>query len=303
MIIQGKKYVKSLNKFLDERINEFRVGIKINDEDIIKKIGFENVEKGRVILPPIKGRFTKLNIEGKEIVRKDLPKKPICYSIYTTRREFRGRNQTEEVTGYIDVCRNVYQKELILGPSLELVIESNGKDLFMMIDGTFVTSDDLTHAILGVNILLELVGYCEIYQKDLSLYRKPQKTIKLNWIILNRDGANWGDRREELKHYIENTKKGKQKVIWDRIDTITKFKPDFEAIGANGLAGYYIFGFKEKNLFVFENVKIGNATYIIKGDWEAISKMSKSTIVKNNLHELRLIHRTDWKNRIEGILA
>ena len=35
----------------------------------------------------------------------------------------------------------------------------------MMIDGTFVTSDDLSHAILGVNILLELVGYCEIYQK------------------------------------------------------------------------------------------------------------------------------------------
>lgn len=304
-MIQGKKYIRSLNKFLDESITEFRLGIQIEEENIekIKKIGFEKLEEGQVMLPPKKRRFTKFNIEGKEFARKDLPKVPIYFSMYTTRREFRGRNQTEEVTDYVDVCREVYQKELIPGPSLELAIESNGEGLFLMIAQTFSKEENLDDAILGVNILLELVGCCEIYYENLETYRKPKKVEKLNWIILDSDGTAWGERRECLRQYVENCKKGKQPVIWGRLDTIASYKPDFEAVGANGLAGYYIFGFKKKGIFVFENATLGNATYIIKGDWKTISQMSKAFIVKNNLHEWRLIHRDDWKGKINSILA
>ena len=304
-MIQGKKYIRSLNKFLDESINEFRLGIQIKEDNIesIKRIGFEEIEEGQSMLPPKKGRFTKFNIEGKEFARKDLPKKPIYISMYSTRREFRGRNQTEDVTDYVDVRREVYQKELIPGPSLELIIESNGKDLFLMIAQTFSKEENLDDAILGVNILLELVGYCEIYYENLNIYRQPKKVERLTWIILDSDGTSWGERREQLRQYVEKSKKGKQPVIWDRLDTIAEYKPDFEAVGTNGLAGYYIFGFKKKALFVFENATLGNATYVIKGDWETVSKMSKSFIVKNNLHEWRLIHRDDWKEKINMILA
>lgn len=226
-MIQGKKYIRSLNKFLDESIIEFRLGIQIEEENIekIKKIGFEKIEEGQVMLPPKKGRFTKFNIEDKEFARKDLPKVPIYFSMYTTRREFRGRNQTEEVTDYVDVCREVYQKELIPGPSLELAIESKGEGLFLMIAQTFSKEENLDDAILGVNILLELVGCCEIYYENLETYRKPKKVEKLNWIILDIDGTAWGERRECLRQYVENCKKGKQPVIWDRLDTIASYKP------------------------------------------------------------------------------
>lgn len=304
-MIQGKKYIRSLNKFLDESINEFRLGIQIKEDNIetIQKIGFEKIEEGQSMLPPKKGRFTKFNIEGKEIARKDLPKKPIYTSMYSTRREFRGRNQTEDVTDYINIRRKVYQKELIPGPSLELIIERNNKDLFLMIDKTFSKEDHLDEAILGVNIFLELVGCCEIYYENLETYRKPKKVEKLNWIILDSDDTTWCERRECLRQYVEYCKKGKQPVIWDRLDTIASYNPDFEAVGANGLAGYYIFGFKKKGIFVFENATLGNATYIIKDDWKTISQMSKAFIVKNNLHEWRLIHRDDWKGKINSILA
>lgn len=78
-VIQDKKYIRSLKKFLDESINEFRLGIQIEEENIeaIKKIGFEKIVEGQSMLPTKKGRFTKFNIEGKEVARKDLPKKPI----------------------------------------------------------------------------------------------------------------------------------------------------------------------------------------------------------------------------------
>lgn len=304
-MIQGRKYIKSLNKYIDDKVNEFRLGIQINNGnlEILKAIGFVRIEEGQLMLPPKKGRFTKFNIEGKEFIRKDLPKVQNCYTIFSTRKEFRGRNQTEDVTDFFDICREVYQKQWIPGPSLELSIESKDADLFLMISKTFSRKHDLDSAILGVNILLELIGYCEIFNENLNKFLESENITRLNWIILDCDGTTWGERREKLKTYVESSKKGKQPVIWDRLDTIAKYKPDFEAVGNNGLSGYYIFGFKSKGLFVFENATLGNATYIIKGDWKKVSKMSKAFIVKNNLHELRLIHRDDWKEKVDKILS
>ncbi|GED18934.1 hypothetical protein [Kurthia gibsonii] len=41
-MIQEKKYIRSLNKFLDESITEFRLGIQIEEENI------EKIKKNRI---------------------------------------------------------------------------------------------------------------------------------------------------------------------------------------------------------------------------------------------------------------
>lgn len=304
-MIQGKKYIRSLEKYLRSVDAKFRLGVKITSENKnqIESLGFPKLEAGNAMFPPIVGRFTRFNIEGKEIVRKDLPKETVYYSMYSTRREFRGRNRTEEVTDFVDIPRKVYKRETVPGTGLDIVLEEKANDLFLMINKTFNKEKDLDVALVGANIILELVGYCDIFSEDLDSYFKPKHLIRYNWIFLESRGLPWEKRRERFQEIVESTKKAKQKVIWERLETIAEYQPDFEAIGQNGFSGYVVFGFEKKQVYVFESAILGNATYVIKGDWEKVSKMSKAEIIQNNLHEWRLIHRNDWKERVKEVLG
>lgn len=277
-MINGVKYIKSIDKYLNCVEKNFRLGIRVTEENIDKahSIGFGKIEEGIAIYPPIIGKYTRFNMEGREKTRKDLPKITVYYSMYITRKEFRGRNQTEDVTDYVDIPRRVYQKEFIPGPGFEIIIEKKDNYLFLLINKTFNKFEDKENAVIAANIILELFGYCEIFSEDLNKYYKPRNIKRYNWIFLESKGLSWEERKEYFREIVEQSKKGKQMVIWDRLETIEKLNPDFEAIGQNGFSGYVVFGFKEKGLYVFESAYTGNATYIIKGDWESISKMSKT---------------------------
>lgn len=303
-MIKGIKYIKSIDKYLNSVDGNFRLGVKVTEEnkDIVHSIGFKSIKEGVALFPPIVGKYTRFNMEGMERRRKDLPKITVYYSMYITRKEFRGRNQTEDVTDYVDIPRNVYQKEFIPGPGFEIIIESKDNQLFLLINKTFDKLKNKENAVIAANIILELFGYCEIFSEDLSEYYKPRNIKRYNWVFLETKEMPWEKRKEHFREIVEKSKKGKQMVIWERLETIGELNPDFEAIGQNGFSGYVVFGFKEKGIYVFESAYTGNATYIVKGDWESISKMSKTEIIQNNLHELRLIHRKDWKEKITDIL-
>lgn len=304
-MIQGKSYIRSIERYVKSVNRVFRLGVKITNENKkqIEKIGFLALEAGQAMFPPIVGRFTRFNVEGKEITRRDLPKETIYVSMYSTRKEFRGRDQTEEVTDFVDIPRQVYKKEIIPGTGFEIVIEARGDDLFLLINETFNKETDSEIATVGANIILELVGYCEVFSEQLDTYYKPSHLRRYNWIFLESKELPWEERKERFKEIVESSKKSKQMVIWERLETIVQYKPDFEAIGQNGFSGYVVFGFKDKELYVFESANVGNATYIVKGDWESVSKMSKAEIIKNNLHEWRLIHRNDWKGKVKKVLG
>lgn len=304
-MIQGKKYVKSLEKYLSSVERSFRLGVKVTEanRDKIHGLGFDVLEAGKAMFPPVIGRFTRFNIEGKEIPRRDLPKETIYISMYMTRKEFRGRDQTEDVTDFIDIPRKVFQKEVIPGTGFEIILESKDEQLYFLINKTFDKYEDLKNSTIAANIILELVGYCEVFSEDLNEYYKPKNIKRYNWIFLESNGLPWEERKERFREIVEKSKKAKQMVIWERLETIAELKPDFEAMGQNGFSGYVVFGFSEKGLYVFESANLGNATYIVKGDWKSISKMSKTEILQNNLHEFRLVHRNDWKRKISKVLG
>lgn len=304
-MIQGKSYIRSIEKYVKSVDKVFRLGVKITKEnkEQIGEIGFPSLEVGQAMFPPVVGRFTRFNVEGKEITRRDLPKETIYVSMYSTRREFRGRDQTEEVTDFVDIPRQVYKKEIIAGTGFEIVIEAKDDDLFLLINATFNKDTDLEKAVVGANIILELIGYCEVFSEQLDTYYKPSQLKRYNWVFLESNGWPWEERKERFKKIVESGKKSKQMVIWERLETIANYNPDFEAIGQNGFSGYVIFGFKDKGLYVFESANVGNATYIVRGDWESVSKMSKAEIIQNNLHEWRLIHRNDWKGKVKKVLG
>ena len=66
-----------------------------------------------------------------------------------------------------------------------------------------------------------------------------------------------------------------------------------------GFSDYIIYGFDSTDKVILESLEINNATYILKNDWENISKMTKAEILQNDLHEKRIIHSKNWYKEIE----
>ena len=88
-------------------------------------------------------------------------------------------------------------------------------------------------------------------------------------------------------------------LIHYRIRSITQYVPDFIAVGVGGFKDYVVFGFSNTAKFVFESPALGNATYVFKNDWQALSLMSKKQILDGSLHEARVIHNRRWRQSIK----
>ena len=69
------------------------------------------------------------------------------------------------------------------------------------------------------------------------------------------------------------------------------------------LAGYVIFGFPEKNLYVLESGFYGNATYVVTDDWEVLSRMTKAELINGDLHQTRVVHLKSWSYEIRQLLT
>ena len=166
------------------------------------------------------------------------------------------------------------------------IFEYNGND------------DDMIHRI---NLFLELFGECQLFTENLNemLIKSP---IRLNWNVLPKGRMPWKELENTILPIVNRTPRGNRPIIWDRIHTISRYDPHFIAIGKAGFSGYIVFGFEDKNLYIFESIFYGNATYIFDKNWEELSKKSKAEILDENLQKSRMIHRANWKMKFNQII-
>ena len=152
-----------------------------------------------------------------------------------------------------------------------------------------------------INLFLEIFGYCEVLSKDLKSY-VLKNLQRLNWEILPPGKWPWNKIKDNILPIIKQTNRQKQVVIEYRLKAITKFNPEFSAIGRAGFRGYLIFGFPEKNIYALESLFTGNATYIFEKNWEYLSKLTKAGILQASLQKDRIIHRKNWEKYINNLL-
>ncbi len=84
-----------------------------------------------------------------------------------------------------------------------------------------------------------------------------------------------------------------------RLTQIIKLlKPTICFIGKEKFQGYVVFGFDSTEKVVMECPKYGNAIYIIKGDWQEITKLSKWEA--RQLPQVKVIRHSDsWFDRLK----
>ena len=265
MIITNKKSIRNVDNFLKGFEAGDIVQIVLTDIDSFRNklilMGFtSNLAIGEIILPPIYGTVSDFNANGRYEPRKDLPKE----TYYTT------QSTTIKAYGKYDVSiikEQPYQKYKV-----ELVEEAPNLELFILIDNNnnkiistkeFIYNQDSKKLIKhSINLFLELFGECNIVD-DEFLTRVRTKINRLNWNILPKGEIIWEKSKIKIVELLEKTNIQNKEDTIDRFEYISRFNPDFMAIGNGGFNDYVVFGFNNKNLYVLENSFAGNATYIL----------------------------------------
>ncbi|ARJ04737.1 hypothetical protein B5808_05495 [Cnuibacter physcomitrellae] len=87
-------------------------------------------------------------------------------------------------------------------------------------------------------------------------------------------------------------------IIIDRLQKVQSLGPEKRLVGTSGLQRYigYLFG---DNFVAFENPRVGNALYLLYGDWESLSQLSRSELLSSRQGEFdRIIHTSRWFERL-----
>jgi hypothetical protein len=139
----------------------------------------------------------------------------------------------------------------------------------------------------------------EIQQNGIDL----PSVQEVNWVILPGGESIW-TRVSRSFPVIQRRYPSKQ-LDSSRIEKIATLKPDEVYLGKHEFDGYFVFLFHRARRAVLECPWVGNAIYVIRGDWRQLSRLTKSDLLNRHRHEVRrIIHREsgNWFSNLESCL-
>ena len=255
----------------------------------------------RVTPDPTSGRFSMRNVEGHEIVRKDLPMSTKTYSREAPNWGDWG-NGSHEVYWNQDVYQRDFipPKEADIGIRL-LATEPDEDPVFLFrfsVEEVLNRRDTDFEAELfsNLNLLQENVGGADVFPADTD-DREYLKTISVFWEILPP-----GERTENLAHILSKFRTPSTELrtrLLERYSLLEQLNPIAYISGTSGFQRYFGAQFAD-DLVVFENIEYGNALYVMFDDWEDLSKRSRLDLLRHQkrAHFERIVHRSGWQDAV-----
>ncbi|MDD5761011.1 MAG: hypothetical protein PHP88_00675 [bacterium] len=264
----------------------------------------EGLSIPRSIIPsPTSGRFSRMNIDGHEIVRKDLPKEKLYHSVDAP-------NWGDSSRGYhtIDLPYERYPREFIAPKLVQIEMECPVSDpsaskyliffkLSEVIDRKKINfEDDLLRCL---NLLQENIGVCSVARAGSTLADHIQ-TLNVDWELLPPGTADEAVAR--LFKDREPSEKEKR-AVQERYKFLMSLTPKKLIYGQSGFLRYFG-AMIEDDLVVFDNIEYGNAIYIMFEDWRDLSKRSRIELMSGvcGAGFERVVHTSGWKMRTKEII-
>ncbi|MCI0447175.1 hypothetical protein L0152_28705, partial [bacterium] len=126
------------------------------------------------------------------------------------------------------------------------------------------------------------------------------KTLYVNWEILP-----LGQREETITKILSGINSNDPKIrarLVDRYDFLQRLKPRNFIKGTSEFRRYFGAQFAD-DLVVFENIEYGNAIYTMFGNWEQLSKKSRTELMSSKTQEfIRIPHTKTWKRRLTKLV-
>ncbi len=303
----SKKRIRNIELYwhLIDDNNNFYIGLNEIERfrERLIQIGFsDNLEPGETILPKIVGSVTKFNAEGRNEKLKHLPMETAYRQVMWKWKRFIGGGNVEEIEEIKDVPYQRYPVQFVAPPSHELTIAEVDNQKVIISSRILKREDNSINARDIFNVFFEIFGECMMLNENLNTLRLPEIQRK-NWSILPSGEYPFDMISEQINNDLQIVKNRNSTVIKHRVQHINDANPNFIAFGIAGFTGYWIFGFPNISTYVLESVYPNNATYILGDDWETISRLSKSDILRNELHVARIAHRNTWIHEINRYLS
>lgn len=269
--------------------------IKVEDvgrySEKLKKFGFDDcIENADSILPSSFNSYAKKNAELFFTIDASLPKEKYTRTQYWTRNEWAGRNQTREVTNFVDITGYRRHRDWHSPYSVNFTYVDEVKP-YIVSDSIIYNSENSEKLKNTVNMVLGLFGECTI---EYDFMYSGIKKKRLDWEILPRGKYPWETVKRTIEDLTKKSNRTQAEMMLRNCKTIVDMSPGFVAYGKSGFRGYVVFGFPQKELYILESIFPNNATYIFSNDWETLSKMTKAEILSNELQETRIIHSANW---------
>jgi len=276
---------------------------------VLKHLGIVITPKGlefpTSVLPPREqGKNSTCNVDGIEIIRKDLPKE-------THYRSFDVPNWGDWSNGShsVDVPYEMYPREFVPPRELEIGMdcETTKPGLpayvisFQVKETLDKTAADFEKRLFeNLNLLQENVGACGVESADVAL-NAYAKSLHVSWEILPP-----GTLDETVNRVFRGKAPTQQQkdVVTERYKFFTSLKPKSLVYGTSGFRRYFG-ALLEDNLVLFENVEYGNAIYVLFDDWKELSKRSRVDLLSGKFGKdfERVVHTNGWKDAVKTIVA
>ena len=268
-----------------------------------------NVKKGRVsfvesILPPADmGPFSAKNAEGWEVKRTDLPM--IKKNIHLGDRPIYGDWSNGSFSLWSE--RDVYQREFHEPRDymihVDLIKEADEKSpiyVFKFQIGVVLdkSSSDFDEDLLFcLNVLQENVGNCDV-ESSQKTRDDFISTIVVDWEIF--PPGSLENFISKFKSRLGKLSGDQERIVTERVKEFSKLKPEAYIQGKGGF-NYYIGAKISDNLVVFENIRYGNALYVLYESWESVSKRSRTDLIRGTDADFeRIPHVDGWEEQLRA---
>lgn len=305
MLITRK--LRKLDKVLAAFPSDGRVYVVVQGpaSSTLTKLGFSHpVYPGEHVLPD--GSFgvaSRRNADGYDVIRRDLPKETKTRQIAWRWTELHGSDKVER-EGIVDKFYQRYPREHVEAYSQELNIHLNAAGTPMVINGSYELQANENKAVLlnTIRMYVEIFGSCEVVTDPDLVVEQPRRR-QLNWVILPTGRRPWEESDSAIGKVIQNLSASSQIVVKDRLNSILRYKPEFTAFGQHGFNRYVVYGWDKKKLYLLESTEVDNATYVLKDEWENLSRLSKAEVLATNAHHARLVHHKGWTGELGKLMA
>ena len=164
MLIKQKRICSE--KYFATAVENKPVYIKVTNvsryADKLKIFGFDDtIETGCCILPNNFNKASAKNAEAYSTVNRALPKEKYTQTIYWTRQEWAGRNQTREVSDFVFIPRKRYHRDWHPPYSVYFTYVK-GAEPYIISDGIIYNKGNIDKLLNTVNMVLGLFGECDI---------------------------------------------------------------------------------------------------------------------------------------------
>jgi hypothetical protein len=246
---------------------------------------------------PDMGPFSKKNREGWEVVRDDLPMITRSYGIETPNFGDWGKGSH---TLWLD--REVYQRDYYEPTDFEIVVEQIGGGAggdvifkftvdFPLDRGSPHFDDDLLFAL---NLLQENLEAADILPRD-AARADLLATLDLEWEIF--PPGTIAEVVQRTLSRMGRLQADQEALVRERVALFNRLKPRQFIQGRGGM-NRYIGALFADDLVVFENVKYGNALYVLYDDWREVSQRSRIDLLKcRDAAFDRFVHCHGWQTQ------